>query len=237
MAHAYLELSRVWEANVEGMWLYEGISSAGCCVENENAMEDNPVVMKALNKLIPRGEYSWGQGPPWEPYSVVARMRTLKRRQVTLEDLEHYDILLCFSAADHDHIRNIKIGQPSGSKGLARVVILPHCEELSSIDYCKNPVKLDDMIAKVKTGIREFISVELCNWPRAMNVTKHNRTRQEIRDGPSLNTYIADKVFEGPKVPEIEEQTGCIISIQRTRPLTRQVLLSISGPEEAVMEA
>lgn len=164
-------------------------------------------------------------------------MRTLKRRQVTLKDLEHYDILLCFSAADHDHIRNIKSGQPSGSKTLGRVVILPHCEEFSSIDYGKNPGKLDDMIAKVKTGIREFISVELGSWSRTLDVTKHNRTRQEIHYGPSLNTYIADKVFEGPKKLEIEEQTGCMISIQRTRPLTRQVLLSISGPEEAVTEA
>jgi hypothetical protein len=49
MAHAYLEYRRVWKANVTGRWIFEGISSAGCCVENENTMEDSPVVMKALN--------------------------------------------------------------------------------------------------------------------------------------------------------------------------------------------
>lgn len=194
---------------------------------------------QALDKLIPRGKYTWAQGFPHEAEHVVQRMRTLYRRQITTTDLKTYDIVLCSNAADRDYVQNIKRveSQKSGLDGLARVIVLPHCEKLSTLGCGNGSQRFDDMIARIRTGIEEFISVELGDWSNLLIPTKDYRTRQDRLDHRSLNTYDPDKLIEQSNLREIENKTGCTIRIAKERPSSSQVLLSINGPKEKLREA
>lgn len=230
---------RVWTANLTGRWLCRHISSAGCCLATDDAVEKSHLLKQALDKLIPRGRFPWAQGFPHEADRIFGRMRTLRRRQITTTDLEAYDIVLCSNATDRDYVENLRFAeiQKYGPVGLASVVVLAHCEELSSIDCGNGSGKLNEMIAKIETSIDEFISIELGDWSGRTKRTKSHRTRQDLIDRRSLNTYHPDMPLEEKNFQKIGNETRCSINIVQIAPLSNMVLLSINGPEETVMKA
>lgn len=126
--------------------------------------------------------------------------------------------------------------QKSRPDRLARVLALPRCQELSSLDCGNGSHRFNAMIAKIRTGIEEFISVELGDWSDCVTPTKAYRTRQDRLDGGSLNTYNPDKLIEASNLRKIEKKKGCTIRIAKTRPGSSEVILSVNGPKEKLME-
>lgn len=202
-------------------------------------MANSTLSKQALKKLIAQRRFAWAQGFPYETHGIMDQIRPLPQRRINTTDLTTYDIVLCCNAATRDHVEKLKLDRTRkyGPEGVACLVALPHSEELWSMIRGNGSGKLNEFIATIKTSIGEFISLEIGNWSINFPRIKTYRTRQELLYEPSLNTYHPGKPLRGPRVLEIEKETGCSIRIAKTAPPSDKISLSINGPEEMVMKA
>ena len=229
LAHAYLEVLRVWTANRTGRWLFSRVHSAGRNIEtNPNASID-PTAIRGVAELLPQDTYEWAKGFPIETQRILRRMKDYHPCGFTKSDLSTYDIILCFRRTDANDLSQVQI---DGQR--ARVIVLPGCGDISSDDCANDPAKIKVLISNIKTAVKGFISEELGDWTIELKRNKDFRTLQMVL--PTRETGSGASFATQEKVTEWAQKSGCLIRVSNYKASTKQVLVSIVGPKEHLDE-
>ena len=182
-------------------------------------------------ELLPHDGYLWAADYPNETQRIVTRMKSYNLHGFTKADLSTYDIILCFTRTDANHLSDIKTDTPHR----ARVVVLPGCREISSEECAKDPTKIKELISLIKVAVKGFIGEELGDWSIEMQNTKFRRTLEFVLPG----RQAGPGVFFAPKnqLSEWANKSGCMIQITKYKGSDKEVLVSIVGPPKRLDEA
>ena len=235
LAHTYLEVLRVWTANRTGRWLFKRVHSAGLTVSTNVQTSIDPVAIQGIGQLLPHDEYDWALDSPHEVRRIAQRMKFYSPFGFAATDLSTYDVILCFTRTDANRIAKF---EPEHKDG-ARVIVLPGCRDISSEDCAKDPEKIRELIASIKSAVKGFITQELGEWvDGAVKRTKSYRTLQLLLPGRDLNfAGTGDFLTDGDKIKEHESKSGCAIKVTKYKGSTREVLVSIIGPKDHLAKA
>lgn len=215
--------------------------SAGHAVDTDPTKAIHLIVTKAIDELLPRSTYEWARDYPNETDRIAQRMKLYGMQGCTAADLSSYNIIVCFTQTDATRLRELQASEMkrTGTKVLARLVMLPGCRAFSTEDCFKDPKKIGELIGNIKSGIKEFISKELGDWSDgSLQRTANYRTSELILPKDRLNFAGPNESLEdGPKLKEYERKSGCTIKATKYKGSTKEVLVSIFGPRERLFEA
>ena len=212
--------------------------SAGIGITTNTRTSIDPTAIRAVKELLPNNEYDWGSDPPHETQRIAQRMRFYNPHGLTKSDLTTYDIILCFTQSDASKISELGT-DPNRSDITAKVIVLQECRFISSVDCTKDPKKIKELIPNIKIAIKSFISTELGDWvDGSIERTKTYRTLQFLLPNHRLNFAGPHQdLMGGEKLKEYEKKTGCIIKVTKYKDSMKEVLISIIGPKEHLLEA
>ncbi|KAI9762412.1 MAG: hypothetical protein M4579_000388 [Chaenotheca gracillima] len=132
-AQTYLELVRLWTANVTGEWLFNRVESAGCRVSSDllklsgstGIPAGEPALGRertnqAITDLAGTRSYFETKDAPWEKSRVVDRMRQQKRQGLNAGDFSEYDFILCFCRRSYNTVNSLQAFDSSNAGGATK---------------------------------------------------------------------------------------------------------------------
>ena len=175
VAHAYLELVRVWTANLGGPWIFARADWASLMVDT--GFRRGPGKLADDKELIPGG----GSNNPWvlealfkdrkyfqtddypnEKQSILERMKAHKRRGIREDDFTQYDYILC--SGEWTRAKLEKLSELAQTEHLSE----PNKSKILNIAKPGTTVEnqsAEDIIKGARNAVKDFLGSSL-SWTR-----------------------------------------------------------------------
>ncbi|KAL9597035.1 MAG: hypothetical protein Q9219_005410 [cf. Caloplaca sp. 3 TL-2023] len=248
IAHAYLEMVRVWTANYNGEWLFNRVESAGVQVKSKFAQRawkshskslvtsGHPPEKAALKAIAGKDSYFRSE----EKNEILARITRHRSRGIDPWHFRKYEYMLCFDKSVYDTLMMFaafckeRHGDSPSYTNLSQIILVRDIKlNTAAADLSAN--ELSSLRDNITDGVKSFLRKNL-GW---------KRPPLSISDGPYRTTQVVLSTADiklnpdemEAKLREIPNQialrTDCRIRVTDER-FPDGHLFSITGRKEAL---